>query len=258
MVLDIPFVSQLGSLAGVRKNDCGPACCSMLVKAYKDSFISPDAWYGLEGWGAPGTDVGTTAYQLRSALGLYNIRAEVFSGVDERWCLKEGRPVISLVDYKVLSDNGLTAYTGNFLHWVLLVGYDEQGLIMYDPYRLDAVRVSVRDGIYDKAFRNSCLVCVDGLEGVSMDNAVVINCLVLNVRETPPVFGKLGNKVGSLRGGERIFIDKQEGGWGHYSGGWVSMAYIQLNLEEAGNGREDELNRMVSYIESRKKELNVS
>jgi len=47
--IEMQFVSQLGEGAGIYNNDCGPACCSMIILEDKDIFVSPDELYKVPG-----------------------------------------------------------------------------------------------------------------------------------------------------------------------------------------------------------------
>ena len=62
-------------------------------------------------------------------------------------------------------------------------------------------------------------------------NATVINCTWLNVRSTPVVTPD--NKIGGVPGGQKVFIDKEETGWGHITTplvGWLSLSYILKDI----------------------------
>lgn len=50
-----------------------------------------------------------------------------------------------------------------------------------------------------------------------------VDAYALNIR---PSAGTAGESVGQLRKGSSVNIDEIKDGWGHFSGGWVSMKYV--------------------------------
>ncbi len=165
-LLNVPWISQLGYGADIYNNDCGPACCSMVVAALKGDIVSPNEWYKMDGWGKPTTDIGTYAYQLQAALNLFEIESmldNVLSLYELQTYINAGRLIIPLVDYGVFSDAGLTQIKGHFGHWFLVIGYDEWNIITLDPYRTISGIMAVPNDLFVKAYLNSCLVTVQGI-----------------------------------------------------------------------------------------------
>ena len=241
-VLDVPFVSQLGYGADAHHNDCGPACCSMVLAAVKDIVVTPDQWYAMDGWGAPGTDIGTTAYQLQKALNLFNVHTTAITSMplsSIRTIIDNNALAIALVKYDYFSDNGYTYIKGHFNHWLVVIGYDGDNVITLDPYRPDNVGgiMIVPSALFAKSYLGASLISVEKVgEGeVSMPyNATIINCTALNVRVSPPVNNTLTNKVGSVPGGSRVFIEPNTvtNRWGNMKSpliGWCSMDYVKMD-----------------------------
>lgn len=246
-VLNMTFVSQLGEGAGDHHNDCGLACCSMVLLASKDIFVQVDEWYKMDGWGAPSADIGTTAYQLQRALGLFNVETVIGNALtigNVQGFINKALPFIPLMDYKVLSDAGVTHFKGNFLHWIVIIGYDENNIVAFDPYRPfeKGGKITIPNQVFLNAYRNSYTACINSIEGGTMPveyNGTVIT-RSLNVRATPPSpSGVLGNKVGSLVLGNRVYIERSTittTNWGNVLNsdnpsnpvGWVSLDYIKL------------------------------
>jgi len=254
-ILDVTFVSQLGEGAGMQNNDCGPACCSMVLLASNDTFVSPDQWYSIPGWGAPATDIGTTSYQLQRALGVFNVRTTVgtyLTLAQLRKFIDTSLPVIPLVDYRTLSSAGVTYYTGSFLHWLVVIGYDANNIICLDPYRPDSIggKIIIPNQVFLNSYKGSYVALIDSIEGGAMPvlyNATVKAVNGLNIRETPGT--PYGNDIGDLVDKQRIFIERVENGWGRLTVpklGWVSMSYVILDpiappsLDESAI-RKDEL-----------------
>ena len=283
--LNMVGVSQIGIGANEHHNDCGLACCSMDLLAAKDIFVQVDEWYKMDGWGAPSLDVGTTSYQLSLALGLFGVRSYRGNALtigDIHVYIDKGLPVIPLVDYKVLSDAGLTYYKGDFLHWFVVMGYDKDNVIVLDPYRPEAVglKIIIPNQIFLNSYKNSFLALVDSIEGGTSPveyNGTVIPA-GLNVRATPITNGILGNYVGTIYQGNRVYIDRNtitSAKWGNVLSsnnaknpiGWVSMDYIKMdafvppvppsNDNAAKIARLDEIAIMEEFLAKRKTLINT-
>lgn len=278
--LNMTGVSQIGVGANDHHNDCGLACCSMDVLAAEDIFVPVDQWYEMDGWGAPSLDIGTTAYQLSRALNLFGVRSVIGTSLtieNIREFIKQGRPITPLVDYGVLSNAGLTYYSGNFLHWFVVMGYNNDNVIVLDPYRPYDIglKILIPNQIFLNSFRGSYLVLADSIEGGTMPvtyNGKVITAS-LNVRSTPPINGVLGAKVGALVLNDSVYIDKgtiTTSNWGNVLAssnptnpiGWVSMDYIRLEtITPPPTGvdekaiRLDEISKMETYLNQRKTQI---
>lgn len=246
--LNMAGVSQIGATANDHHNDCGLACCSMDLLAARDVFVQVDEWYKMDGWGAPSTDIGTTAYQLQRALGLFDVKTVRGTSLTIQKIvdfINKGIPIITLVDYKVLSDAGLTYYKGSFLHWFVVMGYDRNNVIALDPYRPyeAGLQIIIPNQIFLNSYRSSYVALVDSIEGGTMPITYngTVNTTSLNVRATPPSpSGVLGNWVGTLSINNRVYIERSTittSNWGNVTTsnnstnpvGWVSMDYIVLD-----------------------------
>ena len=280
-ILNMAFVSQLGVGAGDHHNDCGLACCSMLLLAAKDIFVQVDEWYKMDGWGAPAFDTGTTSYQLQKALNLFDVRTAIGSVLTlakMRDYINKALPFIPLVDYKVLSDAGVTRYKGNFLHWVVVMGYDENNIIALDPYVPYDIggKMIIPNQVFLNSYRSSYLALVDSIEGGTMPITYngKVTTASLNVRETPPENGVMGNKIGGLVLNNSVYIERSTitvDNWGNVTAsnnstnpiGWVSMDYIKLDPASplpptdiaVKTAQLKELSLMEDYINKRKVEI---
>ena len=268
------FVSQLGVGAGMYNNDCGPASDSIITLASKGIFVQPDQWYAMDGWGAPSVDEGTDAYQLQKALGLFDIPSSVGTSLDLNKIhnfIDNSLPFIPLVDYKVLSNAGVTYYTGDFLHWFVVNGYDNNNIFALDPYRPYEVggEIVIPNSVFLNSYRGSYLVCSESIEGglePMTYNASVNSPAGLNVRSAPSTSG---NKIITLTDKQKVYIETSTittDNWGNITNpvtGWVSMNYIKLDdivppqpptVGEA-EIRLNELSKMKAYISKREDEL---
>jgi len=264
----VPYVSQLGEDADVYNNDCGPACCSMGLAYKADIVISPNELYKLPGWGAPSIDEGTDSSQLSRIFGLFDVETTI------GWSLSVSQiksfidldyPIITLVDYGVLAGAGVTCFTGNFLHWITIVGYKEDSVVVHDPYckNEEGANRVIPNNVFLSAYRNSCLVVEGEKTMPAITNATVITTSIFNIRSQPSIYS---TDIGDLINGEKIYIDKEQVGtdgqgrtWGHITYpkiGWVRNDGYKKDVVPPSSDeksiRLDELAMLDEYIKARK------
>lgn len=134
-VLPVPWVGQWGPTANRSSGDCGPACLASVVRFltdHRDVTVDEVAVACGQPAGSRWADFvqlgrGARHYGLvphyRRPLGWGEIVAEIEAGC----------PVLALIKYNVLPGNQ-DSYAG--AHFVLVVGYSEDGVIFHDPDRL--------------------------------------------------------------------------------------------------------------------------
>jgi hypothetical protein len=143
VVLDVPWLSQLGPLASFAPGDCGPACCAMWLNFYGRAVTVDDVSAKT---GLPRAYKWTLFVHLIKAMRFWGYETywdrglSVFDLVSE---IDRGHPCIVLVDY----DHLPTYYDANYAarspngHWVLFTGYKEDdaidGIAIHDPYYPD-------------------------------------------------------------------------------------------------------------------------
>jgi len=279
--IEMQFVSQLGEGAGIYNNDCGPACCSMIILEDKDIFVSPDELYKVPGWGAPSTDIGTNSYQLQLLLKDFEVKSTIgyaLSLDNIKSFIDGGWPVITLVKYGLFSAAGLTVNKGTFNHWFIVTGYTDNEIITMDPYRPYEAggTMIVPTAMFMASYLGSYLLCeISGVgTEVPMSNATVNNASGLNIRKTmPDAYGKMGTDIGDLLNKQRItlkepIVDHQGTDglvWVELLSpmiGWVAKKYLIVDpiappppaLDEKAI-RLDEINIMIALLEQRKGEL---
>ena len=249
--LPVTFFSQLGEGASDHNNDCGLAFCSMATYAIKGNVVNVDDWYQMGGWHAPNGDVGTYAWQLVEALGIFEINSivETTLTIDViHRAVDAGQLICPLVAYSYFSNAGLTQFTGSFNHWFAIIGYDKDNIIILDPYRTDDGRMIVPNQLLLNSYLGSYLICLDSVQGempmpdIDTTNAAV-NCPEgINVRSNhPDANGKYASKVGSLQDKRRITIDRTSyfkdifgDYWCQlkdvYPGNWVYMPLVNRDV----------------------------
>jgi ABC-type bacteriocin/lantibiotic exporter with double-glycine peptidase domain len=135
--MNIRHITQLNNRL---VNECGQACCTMLINAYQGRALTVEQVAR-----ATGTDKGkfTPFYELKikdkdgnvietrpglfNILGHYGIKATYSGNATLDWHRAkwaEGTPVITLVGYKSYGDMG---------HFVVTVGYKAGEIILFDP-----------------------------------------------------------------------------------------------------------------------------
>lgn len=142
------MIRHLTQLDNALRNDCGQACCAMLVNAYQSRALSIEQVAR-----ATSTDKGkfTPFYKLSmkdkdgrvievrpglfDILGHYGVKAAYTGQATIGWyreTVARGVPVIALVDYSAYTDNPL-AY--EFAHFLLVVGVSDTHVTVNDPLR---------------------------------------------------------------------------------------------------------------------------
>lgn len=130
MILSVPYVSQEGVGADQFRNDCGPACVSMVIEYLTGRKVSPDV-LARKTKLPQNKDKGLNAADLLVLLGAERVRASARHSLTLQTLKAEidtGRPVILLVNYK---------YFGGmpFGHFALLIGYEGNEYVFHDPYK---------------------------------------------------------------------------------------------------------------------------
>lgn len=174
MILDVPYQSQVGNNI---YNDCGESCCVMLGAYYGKTFTISEAQDAMERYG-----MCDTLSQLRDCMNHFNIPCYVNNYLplpNLTECIREGKPVICLINYgKVPRYAKLDqTYTGG--HFVLVIGVD--GSVHYhDP--LGRADQTVTHEEWNSFYLNQALVPEITLEDEMTDEQV--NAIVTGQRRS--------------------------------------------------------------------------
>lgn len=157
-VLPVPYKSQWDDDAALARKDCGPACVAMILHYYS---LPTSTDVVFEATGA-GTDEYIGMSQMRNAAAGLGLPMTYFDNktLDHlRQWLDEGRPVIALVKYSVWSDQGFTQDPFRGPHFVVVVGYDDEGnILINDPdykgaRRAEGDHKAYSADLFDQAWR---------------------------------------------------------------------------------------------------------
>lgn len=148
-VLTVPYKSQFDPDAGQSRNDCGPTCLAMLLNAL-GLAATTDAVFQRTGAVADGY---VSMAQLMRVGESYGAPLEF----RRDWTLGElharinlARPVIALVHYAAFSELEPGVSTQSLFkgpHFVLVVGYDDEHVVVHDPLWMGARR---EEGAYKR------------------------------------------------------------------------------------------------------------
>jgi hypothetical protein len=131
----LPYLSQVnGPGAGNFVNDCGPACVAMLIHGLGVASKKPSI---ADVFRATGADAAafTNGGQLKKAAAVWGVTLTPrFWGLDSmRASILSGRPLIALVHYGAFSSLGRTQSSFKGGHFLLVVGFDQNRVLVHDP-----------------------------------------------------------------------------------------------------------------------------
>jgi len=134
-LLNLPYKSQSDPDASISRNDCGPTCLAMLINGL-GQIATTDAVFRRTG-AAP--DHYITMAQLMRVGESYNVPLEYRKGLGLghlRGYLDAGKPLIALVHYAAFSELQPGVSTQSLFkgpHFVVVVGYEEDYVLVHDP-----------------------------------------------------------------------------------------------------------------------------
>lgn len=139
MKINVPYASQWDISANLSKDDCGPACISMILNYYGENTNINDVFTKT---GAKKDSLISIA-QMQTAIKSWGYESTYEIGKtwdDCRKLLNENTPVILLIHYGPLSSRQDKNYSGG--HFIVLTGEDNDCWLVNDPdfwngYRVD-------------------------------------------------------------------------------------------------------------------------
>lgn len=146
--LDAPYKSQLDDDADASRNDCGPACLAMLLNGLNIPTTT-NAVFARTG---AGPDEFTSTTQLSQVSATYGVELTWSVGLklgQLRAYVNMGRAPIALVHYGTWSERGLTESQFTGPHFVVVVGYSADTVVIHDPLYSPARRSEGENRSYD-------------------------------------------------------------------------------------------------------------
>ena len=133
VVLDVPWLSQLGPDAAFAPGDCGPACLAMWINYLGQASVTVDD-VSKQSRLDEGFKYTMPAHLIWAArhwnIDLYWQR---YLEIDDLKAeLDAGQPCIVLAEYDWLPHRYDASYAKS--HWLLVIGYDSDSVFYHDPY----------------------------------------------------------------------------------------------------------------------------
>jgi hypothetical protein len=209
----------------------------MLLGVYLKLTMTPAEFHaccGIPQEALPG------AAQVRSVLGSLGLLTDLRTGLSLQMLfdtLAAGKPLVTLIRYRVLSAAGLTEQPFNGLHFGVAVGMDSRNIYLHDPlytdpaageahaYPLDVFLLAWKEGASDPTLPSQVCGAIIPTAGIGfrMTRRLRITAPALHVRSTPVPNGKV---VATLGLNEVVEIQREMGGWGEIrENQWISLAY---------------------------------
>jgi hypothetical protein len=150
-LLDVPWLSQQGNAFRL---DCGPACMAMALNWLTAETFTVDRAVREIGKGNEKTSVGDfiklcRRYRVKFRnYGAYDSSSEALKTAVIRRELARERLVLALVAYDKIDPAAV--YKG--AHWLLLTGFDDEGVYFHDPYRnVNGGHIHMQDAAFEAA-----------------------------------------------------------------------------------------------------------
>ncbi|HTX91958.1 MAG TPA: SH3 domain-containing protein [Anaerolineales bacterium] len=226
-ILQVPYISQLGSGASQFTNASGAASGAMLVGAYIGKAITPNDFFNQTG---QQTDNPLSFTQISNVMTANGVPVEMRTGLklsDLALILSSCRPAILLVKQTILQQAGLTPESFTGPHYLVAVGLDVNMAYVHDPLRKDSSGQG--QGIpwltlyqawtQGQGYERAALV-----PRLQLVRRVRVTATKLNVRQQPNANASL---AGTVNAGDVYEITAQKDGWGMIGPNrWVSLSYV--------------------------------
>jgi hypothetical protein len=171
IVLNVPYVSQLGGDADLRSNDCGIAC-ALMVWRYQlqeaglrfprlvtvDALIPSTPLVGADNPLAVLSLVG-----VMDGLGVNATRKDALTLAAIRQHIRNGNPVVALVAYSAITGN----QTQRYGHYLVVTGMSDQAVYMHDPYEKGA-GFRMTHAAFEAALRETVSVGASGVPNLGI------------------------------------------------------------------------------------------
>jgi hypothetical protein len=237
-LLKVPYRSQLGTGANKYSNDCGAAAGSMFVEAYTGNTISVTKFF---------EKTGQRSDQYLSATQIIKVLDQL--GVPCRWktdldlhklfdYLYNNRPVIALLNYKIIRQAVETERSFSGPHFAPVVGMDTKFVYLNDPLWSGtagyALPIPIRSfkAAWESTPGNSSVYYAAIVPSIALGEKtndpfrVRVTAYILNVRKGPGTNYSLNGNGLLYR--EVVTVLETEGDWGRIGPQhWIHLGYTE-------------------------------
>jgi hypothetical protein len=225
-ILPVPYVSQLGAGADQFTHDSGAAAGAMLIRAFTDKVITPDAFFTQTGQHA---DLPLSFTQIANTLSANGVVVELRGAMklaDLALILSSTRPALIMVKQTVLQQAGLTPETYTGPHYMVAVGLDVKYVYVHDPLRKDVSGQAqpipwitlYQAWSLGQGYERAGLV-----PRQQLIRRVKVTAATLNARQQPNANATI---TGLVHLGDSFEITIQKDGWGKINDiSWINLAY---------------------------------
>ena len=237
-LLQVPYRSQKGSGANKYANDCGAAAGAMLVEAYTGERISVTKFYEKTGMR---NDQYLSATQIIRVLDKLGVPCRWLKNLDLHDLfdhLFDSRPVIALLNYKVLRKAVKTESSFSGPHFAPVIGMDTKFVYIHDPLWAgsggEAMAVPIRSFkmAWESTPGNSGLYYAAIVPSIALGDSnmdpfrVRVTAYILNVRRGPGTDNPLNGNGLLYR--EVVTVVETQGDWGRIGPEhWIHMGYTE-------------------------------
>ena len=132
-VLQLPYVSQRSSTAAYSVNDCGIAAIASIIHAF-GKYPTVDEIYKHSGISTTKSLFTTDLVRAANTYGVELVRMSPANNEILEYLINTKRPLVVLIDYRPVMNANLHKYGIKGGHFVTVVGYSDDEIIVHDPY----------------------------------------------------------------------------------------------------------------------------
>lgn len=227
-VINLPFHSQKYNDI---INDCGPVSTQMILHGYTGEVVPVESYYTMLGEKPGSLQSGSNLVKFLALKGVNANLVHDMSVSRLRNLIDNEIPLIALIELKPLADAGYACLNVDVGHFVVVVGYDSDNIIIHDPLCSDDVGAfrKVPTTIFVnswKAYSSSASAVVPVFAmGEPPSGTHEVTASALNVRSGPGTYYSI---VGTLYQGQYVTVLIESNGWGYMGDNrWSSMSYMR-------------------------------
>lgn len=245
ILLNLPYISQIDHPAALlKRNDCGPACCWMLLSGYHQLSENETVDFLYQSV-VPSGDRYTSWKENIKILNSHSLYPQYRWNIiinDLQTALQQGFPIMVLINYGVLSIAFPTESTFMGNHFMLVVGINQNNVIVHDPLwrKQGGKNIQIPIDLFYSAWKSA--------EGISASGLIMTK--KLNKQEQILAVGNVISQIGlNLRLGAGI-NHKLIGRLNHQKSIQFAEIITKNNQEKWGRLRNTKLWCAIKYQNS--------